>query len=127
MKYYFYEINKLTKKYKLIYKSNSKTEGKNFIKNTQDNFYMLLKIKNRNNGEVDVITVIYNFNENNKLKRETENNYLDMVGKINFSKKYLEKNKWTDKYLDNIVKKLVNKEVVIFKLGGNKYNVDFID
>ena len=131
MKYIVYEINNITKKFNVFYESNSKTECKDAIKNkiNYNNFYILLKIFNKNN--ITVQTIIYSF-YNDKLKKslllndENYKYYLDMTGEILFSKEFLEKKPWTNKYLDKIISKIVTRKVIMLKGIRMKYNVDFI-
>ncbi len=131
MKYIVYEINNITKKFNVFYESNSKTECKDAIKKkiNYNNFYILLKIFNKNN--IIVQTTIYSF-YNDKLKKslllndENYKYYLDMTGEILFSKEFLEKKPWTNKYLDKIISKIVTRKVILLKGIRMKYNVDFI-
>lgn len=43
-----------------------------------------------------------------------------------FQRKYLTTNGWSDKYFDNIIKKLLDGKAKIYPLLTNMYNVDFI-
>jgi len=129
MKYIIYEINNSTKKFKKIHKSDSKSDCKNSIKINYDNFYILLKITKKKNIKIQI--TIYSFNNNKLVKSlllndENYKYYLDMTGEIVFSNEFLEKNPWTNKYLDKIISKLVTKKVVLLKSIKVKYNVEFI-
>ena len=49
-----------------------------------------------------------------------------MTGEITFSKEFLDKKPWTDKFLNKIVSKLVDRSVVLIPGIKMKYNVEFI-
>ena len=51
--------------------------------------------------------------------------YHNMSGSVWFSKSFLEKYNWNSKYLDTIVKKVINGKVELSLLGKTNYEVEF--
>jgi hypothetical protein len=49
----------------------------------------------------------------------------NIIGRVWFQKKFLEKNGWDDSYFDNMTKKLISGKVKLLPLIVNMYNVKF--
>jgi hypothetical protein len=148
--HYIYKIDKKKNSYKLIIKTNQLLDAKNIMnekykdKNMDNYYFIILKIefhKYKTNdkflgGPISILSTVYLLVKNKlqkalKYEKHLDHDlHFDITGRIWFGPGYLMKKekifiKNLPSYLDNIINKLMNKEVKIAKLGHTYYNVKF--
>ena len=126
---FIYKINK--KEFKLIINTNGKKDAKDKIYKTkdynEDYYYIIIKLTFHTNDMLYLKASldIYKFNNNIFKNMGNTSPYHNMSGPVWFSKKFLEKYNWNNKYLDNIVKKVINGKVELSLIGTTKYEIEF--
>ena len=130
---FVFKINK-NKEFDLIIKSDSKSEAKKILKkkaSEEDVFYLIIKLTFHKGtgwlqgGSLKAGISAYKFNDDKLTNLGNTKPYSKMVGPVWFGKEFLEKNNWNNKYLDVIVKKLVNGKVQLSLISEKNYEVYF--
>ena len=136
-RYVIYKVEK--KKFELAFKFNgNKSELKEKItkkylkKDNLDLFFVCFKFsfhtgtKQFQGGPLGIHLSTFAFIDNELVdgrhKNELCNSFVYIVW---FQRKYLEKFGWKDNYLEKMIIKLLNKEVKLYPLVTNLYNVKF--
>ena len=136
-RYVIYKIEK--KKFELVFKFNGKkSELKEKItkkylkKDNTDLFFVCFKFsfhtgtKDFQGGPLAVNLSTFAFLDGELTSGRRKNELCDaFVYKVWFQRKWLEKFGWKDSYLDRMITKLLNKEVKLYPLLENLYNVKF--
>jgi hypothetical protein len=125
---YVYKIEK--KEFKLIFNTDSKKEAKEQIYKMKDYkcVFAIIKLTFHNDDKLYLKASLDFYKLNNKNVLENLGNtepYSNMSGPVWFSKKFLEKYNWNNKYLDNIVKKVIGGKVELSLIGKTYYEVEF--
>jgi hypothetical protein len=131
---FVFKINK-NKEFDLIIKSDGKSEAKKILKKKESYkeniFYLIIKLTFHKGtgwlqgGPLKAGVSVYKFNDDKLTNLGNTKPYSKMVGPVWFSKEFLEKNNWNNKYLDIIVKKLVNGKVQLSLISEKNYEVYF--
>jgi hypothetical protein len=131
---FVFKINK-NKEFDLIIKSDGKSEAKKILKKKESYkeniFYLIIKLTFHKGtgwlqgGSLKAGVSAYKFNDDKLTNLGNSKPYSKMVGPVWFSKDFLEKNNWNNKYLDIIVKKLVNGKVQLSLISEKNYEVYF--
>ena len=131
---FVFKINK-NKEFDLIIKSDGKSEAKKILKKKESYkeniFYLIIKLTFHKGtgwlqgGSLKAGVSAYKFNDDKLTNLGNSKPYSKMVGPVWFSKEFLEKNNWNNKYLDIIVKKLVNGKVQLSLISEKNYEVYF--
>ena len=131
---FVFKINK-NKEFDLIIKSDGKSEAKKILKKKESYkeniFYLIIKLTFHKGtgwlqgGPLKAGVSVYKFNDDKLTNLGNTKPYSKMAGPVWFSKEFLEKNNWNHKYLDIIVKKLVNGKVQLSLISEKNYEVYF--
>ena len=98
------------------------------MKNYNDKiFYIIIKLTFHNNESLTMKASLDIYKFDNEILKNMGNvdPYHNMSGSVWFSKKFLEKYNWNNRYLDTIVKKVITGKVELSLVGTTKYEVDF--
>jgi hypothetical protein len=137
---FIYKINQ-NNDFVLINKANSKRESKEILKNVSINkdkyFFIIIKLtfhRGPNDssskmsflqpGKVKANLYTYKFINNVLTNIADIKPYSYMSGPIWFSKAFLEKYNWSYKYLDNIIKKVIDQKVKLSLISATLYEVN---
>jgi len=135
-KYIIYIIK--NNKYELVLKFvGTKNElvkkiGKKY-KNIGDSYFICFKFgfhtgtKPLQGGPLSVTISTFIF-VNDELKNgfTYDKKFKQASGKVWFQRKFLERNGWSDKYLETMITKLITGKVILMPLVVNMYNVEFL-
>ena len=120
--------------FNLIGETNGKNDAKEFISSNYDDdkeFFIVAKIvfhtakKFGQAGPFAVHFDLYKITNNKLVNLKYEKSKLNrMKGAIWFSLKFIEKKGWSNKYIDNIISKLLNSNIVL--MPEMLYHVEFI-
>jgi hypothetical protein len=131
---FVYKVNP-KKEFELIIKSNKKSDAKKQLKKkykeTDDSFYLIIKLSFHKGtgflqgGPLKAAVSVYKFKDG-KLSNQGNNKvYSSMGGPVWFGKEFLEKYNWNAKYLDTIIKKVINGKVKLCLIANTSYEVYF--
>lgn len=131
---FIYKINSKNE-FKLLSKANSKREAKDILRNnnTDKFFFIIIKLTfHRGSGEDNFLQpgkmkanlYTYKFIDNVLTNVADVKPYMYMNGPVWFSKGFLEKNNWKNSYLDNIIKKVINRKVELNLISATLYEVN---
>ena len=127
---FIYKINSKNE-FKFISNADGKKDAKDKIYKAKDysdkNFFIVIKLTFHSNENtiMKASLDIYKFNNDVLKNMGNTSPYHNMSGSVWFSKSFLEKYNWNSKYLDTIVKKVINGKVELSLLGKTNYEVEF--
>jgi len=131
---FVYKINQ-KKEFDLIIKSNKKSDAKNQLKKkfkqSDNSFYLIIKLSFHKGtgflqgGPLKAAVSVYKFKDDKLSNQGNNKPYSKIAGPVWFGKEFLEKYNWNNKYLDTIVKKLVNGKVELSLIANTSYEVYF--
>lgn len=132
---FVYKVSK-NNNFKLVSETDGKNNATNFIKanyNDDKYFFIVAKIvfhtasKIGQAGPIAIHFDLYKFINNKLVNLKYEDKDYDlhrMKGAVWFSLKFIEKKGWSNKYIEKIISKLLNSNMVL--MHSTLYHVEFI-